>query len=237
MAQMEVARALVDQRCGRCHTLDRVYKTVQTPDRWRETVTRMIAYAAGSTAAFQPGEDQQIIDYLSDTQTPEALNRRKTQASAASSAGRSLIVPKAAVSPTNPPRDSRYDGKTIGFISFVCLAMTGLAIRRPGARAMPPITLTPPANGPTTVNSGVPDGPFILQLVQISQQTPDSKTLRFAVHGQRRPDALPGQFLTFSFLFDGKKETRCYSICSSPARSGYVEITPKPSMAAAYRHS
>jgi ferredoxin-NADP reductase len=64
-------------------------------------------------------------------------------------------------------------------------------------------------------------------LVQITQQTRDSKTLRFAVRGDRRLDALPGQFLTFSFLFDGKKETRCYSICSSTARSGYVEITPK----------
>jgi glycine betaine catabolism B len=37
----------------------------------------------------------------------------------------------------------------------------------------------------------------------------------------------PGQFLTFSFLFDGKKVVRSYSICSSAARSGYIEITPK----------
>ena len=59
------------------------------------------------------------------------------------------------------------------------------------------------------------------------QQTPDSSTLRFAVNGERTLDARPGQFLTFSFLFDGEKKTRCYSICSSPARSGYVEITPK----------
>jgi ferredoxin-NADP reductase len=44
---------------------------------------------------------------------------------------------------------------------------------------------------------------------------------------KRNLHALPGQFLVFSFLFDGRKETRCYSICSSPARSGYVEITPK----------
>ena len=29
-AKMEVARALVYQRCGRCHSLDRIYKTVQT---------------------------------------------------------------------------------------------------------------------------------------------------------------------------------------------------------------
>jgi ferredoxin-NADP reductase len=47
------------------------------------------------------------------------------------------------------------------------------------------------------------------------------------VRGARKLDALPGQFRAFSFLFDGRKETRCYSICSSPARSGYVEITPK----------
>jgi ferredoxin-NADP reductase len=70
-------------------------------------------------------------------------------------------------------------------------------------------------------------GPLVLQLVNITQLTPDAKTLRFAVHGDQRLDARPGQFLTFSFLFDGKKETRCYSICSSTARSGYVEITPK----------
>jgi ferredoxin-NADP reductase len=63
--------------------------------------------------------------------------------------------------------------------------------------------------------------------VQVTPQTPDTKTLRFVVSGLRKLDALPGQFLTFSFLFDGKKETRCYSICSSPARTGYVEITPK----------
>jgi ferredoxin-NADP reductase len=35
------------------------------------------------------------------------------------------------------------------------------------------------------------------------------------------------EVLTFSFLFDGKKVVRSYSISSSPARSGYVEITTK----------
>jgi ferredoxin-NADP reductase len=63
--------------------------------------------------------------------------------------------------------------------------------------------------------------------VQITPQTSDAKTLRFRVAAERGLDALPGQFLTFTFLFDGKRETRCYSICSSAARSGYVEITPK----------
>ena len=51
--------------------------------------------------------------------------------------------------------------------------------------------------------------------------------MRFIVPDDRKLNARPGQFLTFSFLFDGKKVIRSYSICSSPARSGYVEITPK----------
>src|SRR3984893_9817283 len=77
---LEVARALVDQRCGRCHSLDRVYKTAETPAEWSATVARMVSYAAGSAGAFRPGEDRQIIAYLSATQTPDAVNRRKAQA-------------------------------------------------------------------------------------------------------------------------------------------------------------
>jgi ferredoxin-NADP reductase len=227
MARLEVARALVDQRCGRCHNLDRVYKTVQAPEQWRETITRMVDYAAGSKDALQPGEDQQIIDYLSSTQTPEAVKQRKAQADAALLAGQSLITQDAAASPLPSVRTAYLDGKTIGFILFVCLAVVTLMVRRPVARVM---ALTEPmtqAKDPASLAPRPPDSPFVLQLVQVTQQTPDAKTLRFAVHGQRKLDALPGQFLTFSFLFDGKKETRCYSICSSPARSGYVEITPK----------
>jgi ferredoxin-NADP reductase len=64
-------------------------------------------------------------------------------------------------------------------------------------------------------------------LASITAQTPDSKTLRFIVPNDRKLNARPGQFLTFSFLFDGKKVIRSYSICSSPARTGYVEITTK----------
>src|SRR5712692_2251506 len=46
-ASLEVARALVDQRCGRCHNLHRVYKTAETPEEWRATVNRMVAFAEG----------------------------------------------------------------------------------------------------------------------------------------------------------------------------------------------
>ena len=69
--------------------------------------------------------------------------------------------------------------------------------------------------------------PLILRLASITAQTSNSKTLRFIVPSGRKLHARPGQFLTFSFLFDGKKVTRSYSICSSPARTGYVEITTK----------
>jgi ferredoxin-NADP reductase len=116
--------------------------------------------------------------------------------------------------------------KTVGFISLVCLAAGALVIRRPGAR-MAALAKPMTQSKAPVVASRTPSSPFVLQLAQITQQTADSKTLRFVVRGERKLDALPGQFLTFSFLFDGRKETRCYSICSSPARSGYVEITPK----------
>ncbi len=136
--KMEVARALVDQRCGRCHSLDRVYKATETPDSWREIVTRMVGYAAGSAGALQPGEDQQIIEYLAATQTPEAVAQRKARSSAASSAGLSLIARKPAAIPAAPARSSRYDGRTIGFVSLVCLAAAVLVIRRPGSRVAAP---------------------------------------------------------------------------------------------------
>jgi ferredoxin-NADP reductase len=225
--KMEVARALVDQRCARCHSLDRVYRAVETPAEWREIVTRMVGYAAGSTGALQPGEDQRIIEYLSATQTPEAVAQRKAQADAAASAGQSLIAQNAPALPALPAKPPQYDGKTIGFVSLVCLGAVALVIRRPSTRGTVPGKAASPVKAPAIIPPRAPSSPFLLQLVQITQQTPDSTTLRFVVNSERKLDARPGQFLTFSFLFDGRKETRCYSISSSPARSGYVEITPK----------
>jgi ferredoxin-NADP reductase len=225
-ARLTVERALVDQRCGRCHSLDRVYKSVETPEKWRETVTRMVGYASGSTGALQPGEDQKIIDYLSATRSPAAVSQRKAQTDAAAASGQSLIAQTAPAEPPAPP-NSRFDGKTAGFLSLVGLAVAALIVRRPGARIQAGARQPQQSNVPIVAAPRPQNSPLLLQLVQITQQTPDARTLRFAVRGARKLDALPGQFLTFSFLFDGRKETRCYSICSSPARSGYVEITPK----------
>src|SRR5579863_6700611 len=111
--------------------------------------------------------------------------------------------------------------------------MLTLIIRRPAkarvasARAGAPAGTVQGPVGAVPAPASPPGGPLILRLASITPQTPDSKTLRFILPSDRKLNARPGQFLTFSFLFDGKKITRSYSICSSPARSGYVEITPK----------
>jgi ferredoxin-NADP reductase len=227
---LEVARALVDQRCGRCHSLDRVYKTAKTPEEWRATVTRMVSYAAGSAGAIQRGEDQQIIAYLSTAQSPDALNQRQAQAAEASAAGRSMVTQDVPAAPDQSKPRSGYDGKMIGFLSLLCFGMVTLIIRRPtriGAAEAKSDAAAEAAREPVPIKASSPSGPLILRLASVTAQTSDSKTLRFIVPNDRKLNARPGQFLTFSFLFDGQKAVRSYSICSSPARSGYVEITAK----------
>ena len=65
-----------------------------------------------------------------------------------------------------------------------------------------------------------------LRLARIDVQSHDAKTLRFLVDGAPL-SARPGQFLTFQWPIDGLLLPRSYSICSSPAQTAYVEITPK----------
>ena len=223
-AHLEVERAIVDQRCGRCHSLDRVYKTAETPEEWRATVDKMVAFADGSSDAFQPGEDEQIIAYLSATQTPDAVDKRKAQVAAASSTGRSIVNVRAASVPEQPAPAGGYDPRMLGFVAFICLGTLTLALRRPGRAPSARAVQAPAKAVPSTPSPG---GPLILQLASITQQASDAKTLRFVVPDGRKLTARPGQFLTFSFLFDGQKVIRSYSICSSAARSGYVEITAK----------
>jgi ferredoxin-NADP reductase len=67
----------------------------------------------------------------------------------------------------------------------------------------------------------------VLELARIQRQTDDAKTLRFLVPRDYRFSFRPGQFLKFNWDIDGRMLTRCYSICSSPLQTGYIEITPK----------
>ena len=231
---LAVARALVNQRCSACHSLDRVYKTAKTPTEWRETVNKMVneAQTDGNAGIFHPGEDQQIIDFLSKTQTPEAVNQRQQQASMAAASGISLVKPETgtAIQPVAGP--GRLNFKPAIFVFVSCLAAAVLIIRRPGQ--IPTAISDAASTGISRETAGAiqpaspsTHGTVILKLVRITRQTRDAKTLRFTLAENRRLAARPGQFLTFSFLFDGKKVIRSYSICSSPAAAGYVEITPK----------
>jgi ferredoxin-NADP reductase len=68
---------------------------------------------------------------------------------------------------------------------------------------------------------------FSLELIRSEVQTHDAKTLCFRIQDGKRLMAKPGQFLTFHLNIDGDQVVRCYSICSSPLKTDYVEITPK----------
>jgi ferredoxin-NADP reductase len=68
---------------------------------------------------------------------------------------------------------------------------------------------------------------FSLELTRSEAQTCDAKTLCFRVQEGKQLTAKPGQFLTFHLNIDGNRVVRCYSICSSPLKKDYVEITPK----------
>jgi ferredoxin-NADP reductase len=120
----------------------------------------------------------------------------------------------------------------IGVIALVFLGMLTLIVRRPsrsplgGAGSATLAEIVQQPVGTVSAATTSPAGPLILKLASIAPQA-GAKTLRFVVSDGRNLNARPGQFLTFSFLFDGKKVIRSYSICSSAATSGYVEITTK----------
>jgi ferredoxin-NADP reductase len=78
-----------------------------------------------------------------------------------------------------------------------------------------------------------------LRVVNVFQETPDVRTFRLvSTTGPHLPfDFLPGQFLNLSFMIDGKKVNRSYTIASSPTRIGSCELTVKrEAMGTASRH-
>jgi len=108
-------------------------------------------------------------------------------------------------------------------IVLFCVSMARLALRPPGSSP----TKAPTASLSSQPLSKPPSDTFSLELVRSEVQTPDAKTLCFRVQQGKQLIAKPGQFLTFHLDFDGKQVARSYSICSSPLKTDYVEITPK----------
>ncbi len=63
------------------------------------------------------------------------------------------------------------------------------------------------------------------ELISVKKETHGIKKFRFRV--PQEFDFRPGQFVMLELDADGKKDTRAFSVCSSPARKGYVEIAKK----------
>jgi ferredoxin-NADP reductase len=108
-------------------------------------------------------------------------------------------------------------------IVLFCVAMARLAFRPPG----PSPTKTPTGSRSSQPVPKTRSDSFSLELVRSEAQTPDARTLCFRVQEGKQLIAKPGQFLTFHLDIDGKQVARSYSICSSPLKTDYVEITPK----------
>jgi hypothetical protein len=108
-------------------------------------------------------------------------------------------------------------------IVLFCVSMARLALRPP---------VSSPTKTPTGSRSSQPvskqrSDTFSLELVRSEVQAPDAKTICFRIQEGKQLIARPGQFLTFHLDIDGKQVARSYSICSSPLKTDYVEITPK----------
>jgi ferredoxin-NADP reductase len=101
-----------------------------------------------------------------------------------------------------------------GFLLTLCIGLGFVLLRRPRQKTPAVSTEARPIR-------------IRLQLARIDVQTHDARTLRFLLVDQTPLSARPGQFLTFQWRIDGKLVPRSYSICSSPAQTAYVEITPK----------
>ncbi|MCI5141115.1 MAG: hypothetical protein D3909_05185 [Candidatus Electrothrix sp. ATG1] len=66
---------LVAKKCGKCHTLERIFKTLKTDQGWADTVNRMVSF---DTPNISESEGKQILTYLISQQkrrekiTPES---------------------------------------------------------------------------------------------------------------------------------------------------------------------
>ncbi|HYL97921.1 MAG TPA: photosystem P840 reaction-center cytochrome c-551, partial [Blastocatellia bacterium] len=226
--ELTVGRALVDSHCNRCHTLERTYQAAKSPEDWKQTVARMTGYAQSIEGFFKPGDVEKIVQYLSSTQTPEAVQARN-------SASQNGAQTAAAPAPNSISSESQsvFSGSRAVFVIFGAAAIFGLLlVRRPrpstaGAKGGSSKGREGASVTETRPLARSPKKSVVLELTRIQRQTHDSSTFRFRVPQAARLQSMPGQFMTFNWLLNGQKVTRSYSICSSPTQSGYVEITVK----------
>src|SRR5260370_3960559 len=133
--QVAVGKALVDSHCGRCHALDRTYESTKSATEWSSTVTRMVQHARGVERVFKPGEAEQIVQFLSATQTPEGAQSADATAAETTAVGKgtraSHIARGGEPSLSNVP--------TIGVLVLV-FGVVGFLLLRPLKTALPAST-------------------------------------------------------------------------------------------------
>jgi ferredoxin-NADP reductase len=120
----------------------------------------------------------------------------------------------------------------ISFITVVMLVAGTLFFRRPAAALPGQAGEGVRIRGESVQKAGAASAAeakksLLLLLSRTQAQTHDSRTLRFLLPRGNGFHPRPGQFLTFSWVVDGKRIARSYSICSSPLQKGYLEITVK----------
>ena len=67
----------------------------------------------------------------------------------------------------------------------------------------------------------------VLELIRIQRETHNCATFRFRPGQSDLLQPRPGQFMTFTWLLNGRKINRSFTISSSPTQRGYIEITVK----------
>ncbi len=216
---VSVGRALVNERCGLCHDLDRIYGIPRPKVLWEAIVDRMFGRAPAGY--FKPGEKEQILHFLTTALVP----------------GGELAAPK---DETPQEAPSAWEDKlpipTLGSQTWILIGV-GLILfgvilyflqhritrsKKEEEEDLPPIVEAPPK-----IPMSASRHAMILVLSRIEQVTPDMKTFWFVVQEGHPFSFQPGQFLTFQWIIDGETVPRSYSISSAPTQVGHLTITVK----------
>ncbi|MFH1008864.1 MAG: DUF6529 family protein [Candidatus Latescibacterota bacterium] len=86
----EMGRLLVSQKCGKCHTLERVFRSFKSEERWTQSVNRMAVIDAPNIRDF---DAKQMIHYLVKQQEIRKALQATTPDIAAET-GRTLVGQK-----------------------------------------------------------------------------------------------------------------------------------------------
>lgn len=63
----DVGKSIIENRCSRCHTLERIFAADKTFEQWRQTIDRMLGYA-GDPPLLSDTEKGDVLIYLERNQ-------------------------------------------------------------------------------------------------------------------------------------------------------------------------